>query len=333
MKTKMNPALVGVFVLGALALTVTALLTFGGVSFFSKPQRFVVSFDETIHGLDLGSPVKVRGVRAGRVVDLNVHYNAKTNHSRVVVVCELTRKVVVNDEGGMIDLSSRKELEEMVRRGLRAQLGVQGLATGLLYVELTFEDPDLYPLGETVAGAPLLEVPSIPSSMAEAYASAMQILSNLKKIDFPGLEKDVRALLVDTRKQINTANLADVTAEWARAGKAVTALTESPEIRQTFVNLNAAIEALKATVDGIDKQVGPAGEQLGEVLAQAKSTLKTFESAAASARTFISAQGGLGEEATQALMQLSEAALSVQRLTEFLERNPSALITGRKPPQ
>ena len=36
------------------------------MSFFSKPQRFEVYFDESIHGLDLGSPVKLRGVRVGR---------------------------------------------------------------------------------------------------------------------------------------------------------------------------------------------------------------------------------------------------------------------------
>jgi len=33
------------------------------VNFFSKPQRFQVYFNESIHGLDLGSAVKLRGVR------------------------------------------------------------------------------------------------------------------------------------------------------------------------------------------------------------------------------------------------------------------------------
>jgi len=32
-------------------------------------------------------------------------------------------------------------------------------------------------------------------------------------------------------------------------------------------------------------------------------------------------------------MQLNEAAASVQRLAEFLERNPNALLTGKKAPQ
>ena len=54
MKTKVRPAVVGAFVIGAFTLGIVALLAFGRVSFFSKPQRFVVYFDESIHGLDLG---------------------------------------------------------------------------------------------------------------------------------------------------------------------------------------------------------------------------------------------------------------------------------------
>ena len=72
MKTKLSPAIVGLFVLGAFALGILALLSFGGVNIFTQPQRFVVTFNETVHGLDLGSPVKLRGVRVGRVADLKI---------------------------------------------------------------------------------------------------------------------------------------------------------------------------------------------------------------------------------------------------------------------
>lgn len=334
MKTKINPALVGVFVLGALALGLAALLTLGGVSFFSKPQRFVVYFDESIHGLDLGSPVKLRGVRVGRVVDLNVRYDAKTNQSLVAVVCEFSRNMLRDEKGLEIDVSNREQLQTFVDRGLRSQLGVLGLATGLLFVELDFVSPEEYPI--TAKPASIDEryvlVPAMPSSFAEAQASITEILANLRRVDFPGLSKDIRALLVDTRAKVNTIDLTAVTAEWAKAGQSVTALTESPEIKRTFTNLNTAIDSLKLTMSSLDKQVGPAGEQLTAVLEQAKVTLKTFDQAAVKARDFISAQSGLGEEATRTLMQLSEAAGALQRLTEFLERNPSSLITGRKAP-
>ena len=99
MKTKVSPAAVGVFVIGALALGLIAILSFGGISLFSKPQRFMVYFDESIHGLDLGSPVKLRGVRIGRVVDLAIHYDERANHSVVAVTCELYRNITTDEKG------------------------------------------------------------------------------------------------------------------------------------------------------------------------------------------------------------------------------------------
>jgi paraquat-inducible protein B len=41
----------------------------------------------------------------------------------------------------------------------------------------------------------------------------------------------------------------------------------------------------------------------------------------------------LGEGAGEAFGKLSEAADAVQRLADFLERNPNALLTGKKAPR
>src|ERR1043165_7315132 len=138
MKTKVSPAIVGAFVIGAFALLIISLLSFGGISFFDKPDRFVVYFDESIHGLSLGSDVKLRGVRVGRVTAMNIRYDDKSNHSAVAVVCELNKNVVTDTAGAVLNIGSRDELEILIQRGLRAQLGVGGLATGLLFVQLDF---------------------------------------------------------------------------------------------------------------------------------------------------------------------------------------------------
>ncbi len=165
MKTKVSPAIIGAFVIGAFALGIIAILTFGGVSFFSKPQRFVVYFDEPIQGLDLGSPVKLRGVRVGRVVDHYVRYDEKTNHSAVVVVCELTKNKLEDTHGTDIDVTKRAQLQQLVDRGLRAQLGVLGLATGLLFVELDFLDPAQAPPPTSPPESKYVLVPAVPSSL------------------------------------------------------------------------------------------------------------------------------------------------------------------------
>jgi paraquat-inducible protein B len=332
-KTKVSPAIVGAFVLGAFALGIIALLAFGGVSFFSKPQRFVVYFDESIHGLDLGSPVKLRGVRVGRVVDLNIHYDAKTNRSVVAVVCEFSKNMLTDTQGAVINVADRDELQKLIDRGLRAQLGVLGLATGLLFVELDFLDPHEYPPDPRTAGAKFVVMPAVPSAISAFQTNLTEILNNVKKIDFAGLSTELKGLLVDTRKQLDGLQLKGLVAQWQKTGAQVETLAASPEIRQTLTNLNAAVTDLRTVLAKIDVQVGPVGRELADTLSQAHKTLESFNTTAEAARRFIATQGNLGSDVNRTLTQLGEAADAVQRLADFLERNPQALLSGKKRPQ
>jgi paraquat-inducible protein B len=333
-KTKISPTLVGMFVIGAVTLVLIALLSFGGINFFSKPQRFVVYFDESVHGLDLGSPVKLRGVRVGRVVDLNVQYDAKNKNSIVEVLCEFSRNTVKDEIGVPIDVSSRKQLQKLIDNGLRAQLGVSGLATGLLFVELDFVEPTTpSPTVNAMADPKFVVVPSVPSAISEFQASLTEILANLKRVDFAGLSREMSGLLADTRKQIASLELAKLSSEWTKAGAAVNELVTSGDVKRTFAHLNETIDQVSKMLASLDAQVQPAGVKLNETLLQAQDVLKSFNEAAESARRFISAQNGLGEETVRTMNQLADAAASVQRLAEFLERNPNALITGKKAPQ
>lgn len=332
MKTKVSPAVVGLFVLGAFVLGLVALFSFGGINFFSRPERFVVYFDESIHGLDLGSPVKLRGVRVGRVVDISLRYVPTTNQSFVAVACELNRNLIVDEKGEMIDVTEDGKLQGLVDRGLRAQLGVIGLATGLLYVELDFLDPAVYPAApRTDIVAKYTEMPSVPSAISEFQANFTDILNDIKDIDFAAIATELHGLLADTRKQINALDAAALSAEWTAAGASVRALADSPELRQALANLGAA----SAKLDGILADytaTGPKGADLAKALEDVRATVVTFNSTAATVQAFINAQQTLGDDASQAFLKLGEAAAAVRELADYLERNPSALITGRKQP-
>jgi len=333
-KTKVSPALVGLFVLGAMLLAMIALFSFGGINFFAKPQRFIVYFNESIHGLDLGSQVKLRGVRLGRVVGLNIRYSSAKKESVVAVVCELSRNTLTNEKGDLIDVSDRGELQKLIDEGLRAQLGVMGLATGLLYVELDFVDPEEYPaVRSDVVEVKYAVIPAMDSTIKEFQSNLTEILADIRGIDFAGMAKEIRGLLVDTRKQINGLDLPALTREWTKAGRSVEALASSKDIPRTLENLNAAVNDLRGTLLKVDGAIQPTAAQFADTLAQARATLASFSATATTARTFINAQSGLGEEASRALVQLSEAAASIQRLTDFLERNPNALLTGKKSPR
>jgi paraquat-inducible protein B len=330
-KTKVSPSIVGLFVLGALLLAVVALMSFGGVNFFSRPQRFEVRFDESVHGLDLGSPVKLRGVRVGRVVSVQIRYDEASGQSAIAVVCELSGNVIADAQGAMLNVASRDELQKLVDRGMRARLGVAGLATGLLFVELDFLDAKQFPVTQAAAaGYPYVVIPAVRSTISEFQASLSDILTKLQKVDLVGLANNTSALIMDARRQLNALDLPQLVNESTQTVRAVRVLASDPVWQATLANLNGAITDLRSVIAGIGTQVAPTAEKINETLAQVKTAADAFNATAQTLRQFITAQQGLGADADIAVRRIAEAADAVRRLAEFLERNPAALLTGSK---
>jgi paraquat-inducible protein B len=319
------------FVLGALLLALVAFLSFGGTNFLSKLSRFRIYFDESVHGLELGAAVKVRGVRLGRVADINVRYDQPTRKARVAVTCEIDRNVLIDTQGVVVDLNNPGELQTLIDRGLRARLNLVGI-TGMLFVDLSFEDARQYPADPRLMTEALPVVPSIPSPISEVQQSIIEIVANIKKVDFAGLSKDLKTLLATTNKKVADLDVKALNDRVARAAEAVEKFVSSPEAARAFANLNAAVEETRAMIAKIGAQAAPVSEELRKTLAETQTALRSFDAAAAATRRFVAAQGGVGEEVTKTLRQLSEAAAAIERLADYLERNPNALIVGKKKP-
>jgi paraquat-inducible protein B len=333
-KTKVSPTVVGVFVLGAMLLGIIALLSFGSFNFFTKPERFVVYFDESVSGLDLGSPVKFRGVRVGRVSQVSLTYDSMTKKTVVAVLCEFNRNVVNKPSGDSIDLGQREQIEELIDAGLRAELGIAGLATGLLYVELDMKDPEAYPAPRrNLMPVDYAIVPAVPSAIAEFQADFTEILNNIKDVDIAGLTHEMHGLLSDTRNQIQNLNTTAISEEITSTAAAYRQLAEAPEIPSILTNLDSALVDLRSTLEGLDNTIEPTAAELVLTLQRLRENLDSLELATNNASKFIAAQNGLGTEAADALRQLGDAARAVGRLADYLERNPNALISGRVPPK
>jgi paraquat-inducible protein B len=340
MKTKVSPAVVGVFVLGAFAIGIIALLAVGSLSLFSKPQRFMVYFDESISGLDQGSPVKLRGVRIGHVVDISIRYDRATGKSLAAVLCELNQGAIADAKGASFDVSDRAALQGLVDHGLRAQLEIAGLATGLLYVELEFMDPAKYPDTSTTTDVKYVTVPPMASDFSELRASATnlmaeahEVLGKVAQVDFKGLSSDLRALVSEAKKQVDGVDLKGLAEQWKRTGASVDALARSPDILKAMANLNTTLANLNTAIGHLDSQVDANGKDLQVTLVQAKAALESFTAATKSARAFINDQQNFGSDTARALEKVADAAESIQRLADFLERNPNAIVSGRKEPK
>lgn len=298
------------FILGALLLFVVGFLSFGGSNIFVKPTRFLIYFEESVSGLDPGAPVKLNGVRIGRVAAINVRYEQASREALVSVTCEVNRNVLTDGRGAQIDLTSPAKLQELIDRGLRARLNLTGI-TGLLFVELDFEDVRTYPANPRFMAEIHPVVPSIPSPISEVQQSVVEIVANIKKVDFAGLSKQLKTLLATTNQKVGDFDAKALGEKVGGAADAVTAFVNSPEARQTFLNLNAALTDLRVVLARIDGNVGPLSEEMKQTLADAQTALKSLESAAATTQRFVAAQGGLGDDVTTSLRQLSDAAASL----------------------
>jgi paraquat-inducible protein B len=284
-----------------------------------------------VSGLDPGAGVKVSGVRIGRVAAINVRYDQSSKEALVQVTCEIDRNILTDVSGKQIDLTVPAQLQGLIDRGLRARLSLTGI-TGLLFVELKFEDPRIYPPSSRFMAEQYPVVPSIPSPISEVQQSIVEIVADIKKVDFAGLSKELKTLFASTNQKVGELDVKALGAKVGRAADAVTEFINSPEARQAFANLNGALTDIRAMLAKLDGNVGPLSDELKKTLTTAQSALKSLDATAATTQRFVLSQGNVGDELTQSLRQLADAAAALERLADTIDRNPSSLIVGKKKP-
>src|SRR5262245_55212021 len=100
MGSKINPTTIGAFVVGALVLLIAGVLLFGGGKFFQEKVPYVLFFDSSVEGLNVGAPVIFRGVQIGQVTAISAIADPQTFDVRIKVQVELVRGVIRLGEEG-----------------------------------------------------------------------------------------------------------------------------------------------------------------------------------------------------------------------------------------
>jgi paraquat-inducible protein B len=67
MAKQANKMMIGGFVVIAVSILAASVVIFGSGDFFKKRNFFVMFFDGSIKGLEVGAPVLFRGVQVGQV--------------------------------------------------------------------------------------------------------------------------------------------------------------------------------------------------------------------------------------------------------------------------
>jgi paraquat-inducible protein B len=338
MKRRASATTIGLFVVVGLVLLVTGVILAGGGRLFAHKERVVMHFSGSIYGLQLGAPVVFRGVRLGSVSSIGLLYDKTKDDFLIPVVAELEsasiRGLAASNNG-----DSDTALAALVDRGMTAQLSMQSLLTGQLYVDL-----DMRPQKTSVQRGKPGEILEIPTT-----ATAIQNLKNqVDGLDFRRLFDDVSAIAASARTVVAGPQLKqamdDLTAITGHlrklserldkrfdplldtASKAlVDARSAANRVGTAADDVSGTARRLSGTADHVSALVAPESA----VVQKLQRTMDDLAQMAGALRQQAGDDSGLVQNANQALHDVSRAARSMRELADLLERHPEALLRGR----
>lgn len=328
---------IGAFALLGLAALVAALVVAGGRGFGST-EPAVMRFASSVWGLQVGAPVVLRGVRVGEVTAIGL--GAAPVAAQVTSGLDTRVPVAVSlDAQALRPLlgpeSHGAVLPALLERGLVARLSTQSLLTGLLYVDLDF---DAARAG--AKGSP--EIPTAPTRL-----QAMQ--AQLEGLDLARMGRELAEVSQGLRQLLAEPEARQAlrrTAEAARAVQAAStrlqaqlgplAQTLQSSIEQAGRSA-AALEPVAREVSTAARAVAQAASQAGTLAASGAPVLERAQRAAdelARAAESLSAltaeDSSLRRRTDEALVEAARAARALRELAELLEKQPEAILRGRR---
>jgi paraquat-inducible protein B len=326
--SKANPAVIGAFVIGAIALIVIGLLVYGGSDWFTQRNRYVAYFPGSVKGLRVGAPVDFRGVTIGQVTDISVLFNPESVSAQIPVIMELDPKQIEMTGGGM-GPAERPDAERLIKGGLRAQLQSQSLLTGLLFVNL-----DFYPNAPARlidGGESYPEIPTIPSDLEQLQQSAGDIAVKLPQVvdRLEGILGNIDAGLSQNRGDIRQI-VTDV------AAIAQTIKEQTPEISQIMANAQDATSGVRRAAATVDQILQSNSDAIGALIDEWTVTAGSVRRMADQINATIAEnREGLRDFTQTGLYEYTGLAQDAQRMVdqytrvgEQIERNPAAFLFG-----
>lgn len=309
--------------MAAAVIAVTLVMIFGAARFFAKTETFISFFSESVNGLDVGAPLKYKGVTIGKVESIIIASNSKTiRESSVAVVYSIDVGSLRRKTGKSV-ADFETWIDTQIADGLRAKLNYQSIVTGMLYIELDFlagpnEKYQVFYRG----GHEYKEIPSAKSGLAELAKSFEKILTELSQIDFKAIGGNVNKLLANANIVIESENVRQIpqnlNALLVHADQFVT----DPELKSAPKNLNDLLLNSNRVLSSTEAEFKALSEAGRRTFANLDSVLKNVDSV-------VAPQSPLRYELALMIRTLNDSLNSISNLSDYIERNPSSLITGK----
>ncbi len=323
---------IGVFVITAATLTVAGIIALGAGALLKSTILLESYIDESVQGLEVGSPVKHRGVTIGSVRDIDFAYNRYDFTRSEQRFFEFGRYVVVEialerDTFGDDASDIQNVLDDLIEQGLRVRMASTGL-TGTAYLEVDYVDPERNPPPPIDWKPDALYIPAAPSTISRLINTAEQILSELSRVEIESLAMETRRLVTNAADAVDAANVSEVS---QRMGALIREARETNVRLKEVLNspeLESALTDAAATMSTTREVLGGSQQSLSEFFADLPEVSRRFESVAAKLDDSLK-EGELESMIEGARVAATELPRAIERARRLIERI-DGLVTDQR---
>lgn len=250
MSSKPHYFAIGIFVLAATVLGIIGVIAFSSDALRS-PKYFLETYvDESVQGIDVGTPFKFRGVKIGNVSSISmVSTEYRTDKMYVMVRVALNDREMLEDAEGIPERARK-----LVADGLRMKLVPQGI-TGLSFLEADyFPETDAERL-EIDWTPKYTYIPSTPAMMTLLSRTIEHLTAQLSTLDLESIGNNVE--MVSSNLNLAVEHIEEITRNVAVASDDVVeniqlAVSDLPLVTS---NLNQTVFTLEEMVGNSDHEV------------------------------------------------------------------------------
>ncbi|WP_203072522.1 MlaD family protein [Falsiroseomonas ponticola] len=322
---------VGVLAIAGIALAVGFVIFLAGGRGLQATEVFETYIEESVQGLDVGAPVRYRGVPVGRVTQIGL------------VAAEYRRPPGVEYGSGFqlvfvrfgIDpnlVGETPSLADAVRLGLRARIRAQGI-TGVNYVELDFANPQRYPVPDLPWQPRNPVLPAIPSTVAQVTSAAEFMVQRLQGLPIEQMAADLAALLANLNRQTGDGDAATALREFARSMTLVRGALEESDLAGALGELRAAATDARNLLAGPELRgaVANAGAAAVELRRSAQRLPGAVEGMERTMRAARETTVDVQAELLPILIDLRATTASLRAMADQLRASPSQALFGAPP--
>lgn len=323
-----NKYKLGLFVISGISLLILVLFLLGIADAFKPTVEFVTLFDESVQGLEIGAPIKFRGVTIGKVSNITVR--PSDNLVRVDMEAELS----AIDVGGQEKLSviTRKaeffyKMEKEVEKGLRCRLDLAGI-TGMKYVEMNYFDPVKCPMPDVIPPKGVRYIPATPSFLRGLSSNITTALARVANINFDEIStelvsslKSINAVFKDPKVNGLIQKMDTITTQLEITSVNINKVMTESNLKEISDEVKKSLNSINELSKNLQKQVEEA--KLAETTASARGTLDDTKQA-------VKSFSEVSAELSDTLKKLDEALDSFTELVNNIDEDPSSVFRGKQ---